>query len=116
MTTETETTIETKAELKEAELKKPTLAERREALVQECSIQRTHLSREIAAIRAPSLHGGGIVQTLTSGRMKIPLAIIGLVVGMIASRRSAPMPAMSMGLTVYNLAKSVLRMVKARAA
>ena len=111
MTTETETTIETKAELKAL-----TLAERREALVQECSIQRTHLSREIAAIRAPSLHGGSLVHTLTSGRMKIPLAIIGLVVGMMATKRSATMPAMSLGLTVYNLAKSVLRMVRARAA
>ncbi len=95
---------------------KPTVAERREALLKECSMQRTLLAREIAVVRAPSLHGGGIVQTLTSGRMKVPLAIIGVVVGMIASRRSATMPAMSMGLTVYNLAKSVLRMVRARAA
>ncbi len=95
---------------------KPTVAQRREALLQECSMQRTLMAREIAAVRAPSLHGGGIVQTLTSGRMKVPLAIIGVVVGMIASRRSATMPAMSMGLTVYNLAKSVLRMVRSRAA
>ncbi len=95
---------------------KPTVAERREALLQECSMQRTLMAREIAAVRAPRLHGGSIMETLTSGRMKVPLAIAGIVVGMIASRRSATMPAMSMGLTVYNLAKSVLRMVRARAA
>lgn len=98
-----------------ADLPKPSMAERRAALVLECSQQRTQMSREINMISAPKLTGGGIIESLTAGRLKLPLAIAGLVIGLVASRRGAAMPMLATGMTVFRLAQSVLAMVRTRA-
>lgn len=98
-----------------SDLKKPTLAERRAALVLECSQQRTQMSREINMITAPKLTGGGIFESLAAGRMKLPLAIAGVVIGLVASKRGAAMPMLASGMAAFRLVQSVLAMVRTRA-
>lgn len=97
------------------DLKQPTLAERRAALVEECSQQRTYLAREISMVSAPKLTGGGILASLSAGRMKLPLAAAGLLIGLVASKRGAAMPMLATGMSVFRLAQSVLSMVRTRA-
>jgi len=95
---------------------RPSLAERREALIAECSMQRTVASREIANMRAPTmLTGGGIVQHLR-GNLKVPLTIAGVVLGMIAVKPSRAMPLLATGLSLFKLAQSVLSIVRSRTA
>jgi hypothetical protein len=98
------------------EVTRPSLAERREALIKECSLQRTAASRELGNLRAPTmLSGGGIAQML-KGNVKVPLTIIGVVLGMIAVKPSRALPLLTTGLSLFKLAQSVLSMVRSRAA
>ena len=93
---------------------KPSLAERREALIAECSLQRTVAARELSNLSAPSvLTGGGIVDLLR-GNLKVPLTIAGVVLGMIAVKPSRAMPLLATGLSLFKLAQSVLSMVRSR--
>jgi hypothetical protein len=92
-------------------------AARREALIAECSAQRMQIGREISVIRAPSmLTGGGILQTLTSGNLKGPLAIAGVLMGLVASRPGRFMPLVGTAMSVFRLAKSGLAMLRNKAA
>jgi hypothetical protein len=95
--------------------KKPTFAERKEALIAQCSAQRTQMGREIEVMRAPSvLTGGGIGQYFTGGA-KTPLAIAGLVLGGLAARSNKLAPMLATGLSLYKLAQSGLTMLRNRA-
>ena len=95
---------------------KPTLAQRREALVEQCAQQRRHMSNEISILRAPStLTGGGILSSLTSGKFKIPLAIAGMVMGLVASRSTA-MPLVSTGMSLFRMAQSLYFTIRAKTA
>lgn len=93
---------------------KPSLAERRLALVAECSRQRTEASREISNLRAPTMltGGGGIMHYLGSGNLRIPLTIAGVVLGMIVTKPSRAMPLLATGLSLFKLATSVLAMLR----
>ena len=92
---------------------KTTLAARREALIVECSRQRTEVAHEISNLRAPSvLTGGGIMQYLGSGRLKLPLTIAGVVLGMIATKPSRAMPLLATGLSLFKLVTSVLSVLR----
>ena len=92
---------------------KPTLAARREELVAACSQQRSALAREVSMLRAPSvLTGGGIMQYLSSGKLKLPLTIAGVVLGMIATRPSRAMPLLATGLSLFKMVASVLSMLR----
>ena len=96
---------------------KTTLAARREALIVECSRQRTEVAHEISNLRAPSvLTGGGIMQYLGSGRLKLPLTIAGVVLGMIATKPSRAMPLLATGLSLFKLVTSVLSALRKPAA
>jgi hypothetical protein len=97
------------------DLNKPSLAERRSALIEECSQQRTYLAREISHVNAPKLTGGGIIESLAAGRMKLPLTIAGLLIGIVASKRGAAMPMLATGMSLFRLGQSVLAMVRTRA-
>lgn len=93
--------------------RKQALAQRREQLVEECSRQRSAVSREIGSLRAPSvLSGGSLIDTLKSGNMKVPLAIAGVVMGMIAMRPTRFMPLLATGMSLFKMATSVLSMVR----
>ena len=95
---------------------KPTLAARKEELIVQCGQQRRHLANEIAILRAPStLSGGSIISTLTSGRFKIPLAIAGMVMGLVASK-SGGMPLVSTGMSLFRMVKSLILTIRAKTA
>ena len=96
---------------------KTSLAARREALIVECSRQRSEVAHEISNLRAPSvLTGGGIMQYLGSGRLKLPLTIAGVVLGMIATKPSRAMPLLATGLSLFKLVTSVLSVLRKPAA
>lgn len=98
------------------DLQKPSLAQRKEALIAQCSAQRTQLGREVEVLRAPRvLTGGGIGQYL-SGGVKGPLAIAGLVAGIFAARSPRLAPMLATGMSVYKLAQGGLAMLRKRAA
>ncbi len=92
-------------------------AARREYLIAECSAQRMVIGREISMIRAPSmLTGGGILQSLTGGNMKGPLAIAGVLMGLVAAGPGRFMPLVTAALSVFRLAKSGITMLRRKAA
>ena len=89
----------------------PTLTERREALIAECSMQRSGLSHQIAALRPTSEGGLGL---LGSVNMKVPLMIAGVVLGMAVVKPSRALPLLTTGLSLYKMARSVLSIVRSR--
>ena len=92
-------------------------AARREQLIAECAAQRSQIGREISVMRAPSvLTGGGILQSLTSGNLKGPLAIAGMLAGLIAAKPARFMPIIGTAMSVFKLAKSGLAMLRNKAA
>lgn len=92
-------------------------AARREYLIAECSAQRMQIGREMSVIRAPSvLTGGGILQSLTSGNLKGPLAIAGVLMGLIAAKPGRFMPIVATAVSVFKLAKTGFTMLRNRAA
>ena len=93
------------------------LAQRREELIVACSQQRSELGREFSNLRAPSvLTGGGIGRFLSSGNLKLPLTIAGVVLGMVATKPSRAMPLLATGLSVFKLVNSVLSALRKPAA
>lgn len=89
------------------------LAARRMALTAECSRQRTELAHEIGNLSAPSmLTGGGIMHYLSSGNLRLPLTIAGVVLGMIATKPSRAMPLLATGMSLFKLVTSVLAMLR----
>lgn len=93
-------------------VRKATLAERREALVAECSRQRTQMSREIGGLRGPSLHGGSLINSLLGGHLKLPLTIAATALGFLAMRPAGLMPLVHTGMSLLKMAKSTLAMVR----
>jgi hypothetical protein len=96
---------------------RPTLAERRERLIAKCDLQRAELGREISFIRSPhSLTGGSFLDTFTGGRFKVPLAIAGTVLGVLAASPSGMMPLVRVGMSLFRMAKSAVLLLRAKAA
>jgi hypothetical protein len=90
-------------------------AARREYLIAECSAQRMQIGREIGQIGAPGmLSGGGILQSLTGGGLKGPLAIAGVLLGLVATRPGRFMPIVTTALSVFKLAQSGIAMLRKR--
>ena len=96
--------------------KKPTLAERRTDLIATCEVQRTQLGREVNIMRAPMLSGGSLLHSLTGGKYKVPLAIAGTVLGIVAASPAGMTPLIKVGMSVFRLAKSAVLMVRAKVA
>jgi hypothetical protein len=78
--------------------------ERRAALIARCAQQRLDAADEVHALVAPVSTGIGL---------KVPLAIAGVVLGMIATRSGGrAMPLLTAGLSVWKLAKNLLPMLR----
>ncbi|HEY0060592.1 MAG TPA: hypothetical protein VGC21_00645 [Telluria sp.] len=90
----------------------PTLAQRREALIAECSMQRSDVSHQIAALRSPAQGGLGRLDGLTN--LKVPLMIAGVVLGMVVVKPSRAMPLLATGLSLFKLAKSILSIARSQ--
>lgn len=74
------------------------------------------IGREISVIRAPSmLTGGGILQSLTNGNLKGPLAIAGVLMGLIAAKPGRFMPLVTAAMSVFKLARTGITMLRNRA-
>lgn len=98
-----------------SEDKKPSLAERKQALIARCSAQRTQMGREVEVMRAPSVLTGGGISQYFSGGLKGPLAIGGVLLGVLASRSHKLAPLLATGMSVYKLAQTGLTMLRNRA-
>lgn len=97
------------------EKNKPSLAQRREALVAECGMQRTVAGRELANLRAPNvLTGGGLGRYLGGGKLKLMLAVAGVVLGIVAAKPARAMPLLATGISLFKMAQGVLSMIRAR--
>ena len=100
-------------------------AARREELIAACSAQRMQIGREISVIRAPnmltgggilaSLTGGRLLQSLTNGSLKGPLAIVGMLAGLVAAKPGKFMPLVTAAMSVFKLAKTGITMLRNRA-
>lgn len=93
---------------------KLSLAERREALIVQCSMQRRDAAREIGALMTPLTHPtGGIGKLLGGGGgMKLPLGIVGTVAGLVMARSGKILPMLTVGLSLIKAARSVMGLVR----
>lgn len=96
--------------------KKLTLEERRVALIAKCELQRTQLGREVSFMRSDKLTGGSLLHTFTDGKFKVPLAIAGTVLGLVAASPAGMTPLIKVGMSVFRLAKSAVLMLRAKVA
>lgn len=87
---------------------KLSLAERREALIVQCSMQRRDCAREFGALLTPlSRPPGGI---------KLPLGIVGTVAGLVMARSGKVLPMLTVGLSLIKAARSVIGLVRKKRA
>lgn len=78
------------------------------ALIAQCARQRVDASSEVRSLFAPAGEGHSI-----TGRLKLPLTIAGVVLGMIAARSSGgAMPMVTAGLGLWKLVSRVLPMLR----
>ena len=104
---------------------KPTLAQRREALIAQCALQRTEASEQRAQLFAPTLSGGGgmfgmlgmgslgrVLQTLKGRKLLVPLAIAGLAMGVVAARPARMVSLITTAVSLWKLAQPVLEMLQ----
>jgi hypothetical protein len=91
---------------------KLSLAERREALIVQCSMQRRDAAREIGALMAPLQQQGGGIGKLLGGGIKLPLGIAGTVAGLVMARSGKILPMLTVGLSLIKAARSVVGLVR----
>jgi hypothetical protein len=87
------------------------LAARREALIIECALQRISAGREVMALMEPVNAPGGI-RDYIGGNMKVPLAIAGVVLGMMVVRPRRALPIITAGLSLWKFARPLMAMLK----
>jgi hypothetical protein len=76
---------------------------RQAALIARCAQQRRDVADEVRALAAPVSASIGL---------SVPLAIAGVVLGMIVTRSGRAMPMLTAGLTVWKLVKNLLPMLR----
>jgi hypothetical protein len=87
-----------------------TLALRREALLVQCRMQRVMLAAEVRTLVAPIAPTGWRHQLLP--KLKVPLAVAGILIGLIAAKPGRAMPLMQIGVTLWGIARTVLPMLR----
>jgi hypothetical protein len=91
------------------------LALRRQALLVQCRMQRVMLAVEVRTLVAPIAPDGGWRQQLLP-KLKVPLAIAGLLVTLIAAKPGRAVPILKIGATLWGIARTVLPMLRRDAA
>ncbi|CUI07470.1 hypothetical protein [Massilia antarctica] len=93
---------------------KLSLAERREALIVQCSMQRRDAAREIGALMTPLSHPAGGIGKLFGGGggMKLPLGIASTVIGLVVAKSGKVLPVLTIGLSLIKAARSVMGLVR----
>ena len=84
---------------------KVSLAQRREALLVECALQRVDAVRELSALRRPTASSSGM-------KFKVPLTIASVVLGMVATRSGKAMPMLTAGISLIKMASGLLGMLR----
>ena len=82
---------------------KLTLDQRRTVLLAQCALQRMEAAQELAALSAPLSGGGGL---------KLPLTVIGVVMGMVAMKPGRALPMLTAGLSLLKLGGTVLSLLR----
>jgi hypothetical protein len=82
-------------------------AERRAALIAQCARQRLDAAHEIRSLLPHAGEGHSI-----GGRLKLPLMIAGVVLGIIATRSGRAMPMLTAGLGLWKMVSRVLPMLR----
>jgi hypothetical protein len=77
------------------------------ALIAQCARQRIDAAHEVRSLFAPAGEGHSI-----GGRLKVPLTIAGVVLGMIATRSGRAMPMLTAGLGLWKVVSKVLPMLR----
>jgi hypothetical protein len=87
-----------------------TLALRRQALLVQCRMQRVMLAAEVRTLVAPMAPAGWRQNLLP--KLKVPLAVAGVIVALIAAKPGRAMPLMQLGVTLWGIARTVLPMLR----
>ena len=80
------------------------LKARREALMTECALQRIEAARDVRGIMAP-VHN---LRHKVGGNFAIPVSVLGLVGGLIATRSGKLLPLLTTGLSLWKLGRDSL--------
>lgn len=103
-----------------SEMLKPTLAQRREALVAQCELQRRDARAALDGVLAPVQKPAGMLDAVRErfgGNLALPLAVAGAVVGLLVWRRNKVIPLVTGALGAWKMVSSLLDTVRhARAA
>ncbi len=94
--------------MNEERIKPGSLAARREALVHRCADQRDDLANQILVMTAPLGHGAGGLRHFLAGRLKLPLTIAGVALGMVAVRPRRALPLLGTALSLWKVARPLL--------
>ncbi len=87
------------------------LALRREALLVQCRMQRVMLAAEVRTLIAPIAPSSGWRQHLLP-KLKVPLAVGALLIGLIAAKPGRAMPLLQIGATLWGIARTVLPLLR----
>ena len=89
----------------------PSFAERRQALIAECALQRGDLAADWQSLAAPLGDGG--VRGFLAGHKTATLAAAGVALGLVATQPKRVLKLAAAGLSVWKLARNVLPMIAA---
>lgn len=87
------------------------LAQRRQALVEQCEFQRREAGVVLQEMLAPVSKPAGMLASLRerlSGRLLVPLGIAGAVLGLIAVRKKGALPMIAAAAGIWKTAKPLL--------
>lgn len=97
-----------------------TLAQRREALVAQCGLQRQEAGAALQELLAPVSKRAGMLASLRerfSGRLAVPLGVAGALLGLLAVRKKGILPMITAAAGLWKVAKPLLDTIRqARAA
>lgn len=94
-----------------SDILEPTLAQRREALVAQCELQRRDARAALSGMLAPVQKPAGMLDAVRArfgGNLAVPLAIAGAVVGLLVVQRKKAIPLITGALGAWKMASSLL--------
>lgn len=94
---------------------KPTLSQRREALVAQCELQRRDARAALGGMLAPVRKPAGILDAVRErfgGNLAVPLSLAGAVVGLLVVRRKKAISLITGALGAWKMVSSLLDTVR----
>jgi hypothetical protein len=84
-------------------------------LLVQCRMQRVMLAAEVRTLVAPIAPAHGWRQHLLP-KLKVPLAVAGLLIALVATKPSRALPLMQIGATLWGIARTVLPLLRRQSA